>query len=65
MLAAMSAHSLADEYMLDVYPIAIGRRIQLWRDVPEPIALRLVRSRPLPDGVTLHIYAPQEAPVGG
>lgn len=64
LLADLSAHNLVDEYMLDVYPIAVGRGIHLWRDVPEPIGLRLVRSQPYPDDVTLQIYAPQEAPTG-
>jgi len=59
LLSALSARELVDEYMLDVYPIALGQGVHLFRDIPNPIALSLVGSRQFPQGVNLHVYKPQ------
>jgi dihydrofolate reductase len=65
LLGALAAQNLVDEYTLDVYPIAIGRGIHLWRDVPQPIELRLIHSRPFPGDVVVNTYAPPATPAGG
>jgi hypothetical protein len=44
--------------VLDVYPIALGRGVHLFREIPELIALRLVGSRQFPQGVNVHLYEP-------
>ncbi len=62
LLAELTAHHLVDEYMLDIYPVALGSGIHLWREIPEPVDLHLVRSQPFPDDVTLQVYAPQAIP---
>jgi dihydrofolate reductase len=59
LLSALSAEGLVDEYMLDVYPVALGRGVHLFRDLPEPMALSLVSSRRFPQGVTVQVYKPE------
>ena len=59
LLSTLSAHRLVDEYMLDVYPIALGVGVHLFRDLPNGIPVSLTRSRQFPQGVNLHIYKPQ------
>jgi hypothetical protein len=44
--------------LLDVYPVALGNGVHLFRDIPEPIGLRLVSSRQFPYGVNVHVYQP-------
>jgi len=53
LLATLSAEGLVDEYMLDVYPIALGNGVHLVRDIPEPITLSRVSSRQFPHGVNV------------
>jgi riboflavin biosynthesis pyrimidine reductase len=59
LLSTLSAHGLVDEYMLDVYPIALGDGVRLFGDLPRPIPLSLLGSREFPQGVTLQVYRPQ------
>lgn len=59
LLSALSVEGLVDEYMLDVYPIALGHGVHLFRDIPTPIALSLVSSRRFPQGVNVHVYKPE------
>lgn len=65
LLAALAGQNLVDEYMLDMYPIAIGRGIHLWRDVTHPVELRLIHSRSFPDDVMVNTYAPRATSAGG
>jgi dihydrofolate reductase len=62
LLGALAAQNLVDEYMLDVYPIAIGRGVHLWRDLPQPVDLSLVETRPFPNHVVVNTYALKTAP---
>jgi dihydrofolate reductase len=58
--SALSVEGLVDEYMLDVYPIAVGRGVHFFRDIPGPIALSQVNSLRFPQGVDVHVYEPQD-----
>lgn len=57
LLATLTEQGLVDGYMLDVYPIALGRGVHLWRDLPKPADLQLLRAQPLPNDVVLNVYA--------
>ena len=59
LLSALSANRLVDEYMLDVYPVAFGHGVHLFRDIRHPIALTHVTSRRFPQGVNVHVYKPE------
>ena len=58
LLSVLSADALVDEYVLDVYPVALGHGVHLFRDIAEPIALSLVRSCEFPQGVNVRVYEP-------
>ena len=58
LLAALSADRLVDDYMLDLYPIALGRGVHLFGDLPAPIRLSLVSTREFPHGVNVQVYKP-------
>ena len=58
LLSALSAEGLVDEYVLDVRPVALGRGVHLFRDLPLPIGLSLVSARVFPYGVNLQVYRP-------
>ena len=55
---ALIAKGLVDELRLMVYPVVLGSGGRLFEDREDKIALRLVESRPLGDGVVNMIYAP-------
>jgi dihydrofolate reductase len=52
---------LVDELRLLVYPLVLGAGARLFGETQDKIALRLVESRPLGDGVVSMIYAPAMA----
>jgi dihydrofolate reductase len=52
---------LVDELRLLVYPVVLGAGARLFGETQDKIALRLVESRPLGDGVVSMIYAPAMA----
>jgi dihydrofolate reductase len=52
------AQNLVDEYVLLVYPIALGKGLSIFSDLPAPRPLELVRSRAFPLGAVAQIYRP-------
>jgi dihydrofolate reductase len=59
LVASLTAANLIDEYLLDVYPVVLGRGIQLWRDLPEPLELELVGEDLYPGQVAMRRYVPK------
>jgi dihydrofolate reductase len=58
LLSTLSAKRLVDKYMLDVYPVALGRGVHLFRDIARPIVLSHLSSRRFPQGVNVNVYKP-------
>jgi dihydrofolate reductase len=55
---SLIARNLVDEYVLLVYPIALGQGVPIFSDLPAPRPLRLVSSRAFPLGAVAQIYRP-------
>jgi dihydrofolate reductase len=55
---SLVAHNLVDEYALLVHPIALGKGLPIFSDLPAPRPLQLVRSRAFPGGAVAQIYRP-------
>ncbi len=55
---SLIARNLIDEYVLMVYPIALGEGPPIFSDLPAPRPLRLVRSKAFPLGTVAQIYRP-------
>jgi dihydrofolate reductase len=55
---SLIAHNLVDEYVLLVYPIALGKGLSIFSELPAPRALELVRSKAFPLGAVAQIYRP-------
>ena len=55
---SLIAENLVDEYVLLVYPIALGKGLPIFSDLPAPRPLTLVRSRTFPSGAVAQIYRP-------
>ncbi|MFL5904949.1 MAG: dihydrofolate reductase family protein [Solirubrobacteraceae bacterium] len=47
---------LVDEYRLVTHPVAVGEGARLFKDLPAPIRLRQVETRPF-ESATVHVYA--------
>ena len=47
---------LVDEYRLVTHPVAVGEGVRLFKDLPAPIRLRQVETRPF-ESATVHVYA--------
>jgi dihydrofolate reductase len=58
LFAELTSNRLIDEYMLYVYPNALGRGNHLYRDVAEPLTLVPERTVPFSDGMELRHYRP-------
>jgi dihydrofolate reductase len=50
--------ALIDEYHLIVHPIALGKGLPLFSDLPAPLDLKLVSSTPLDTGAVAQVYRP-------
>jgi dihydrofolate reductase len=61
LFAVLAANKLIDEYMLYVYPNALGRGNHLYRDIAVPISLTPGRTLPFADGMELRSYKPEYA----
>lgn len=59
---SLIAQNLVDEYVLLVYPIALGKGVPIFSDLPAPRALELVSSRAFPLGAVAQIYRPTVQP---
>lgn len=55
------AEGLADEVVLLVFPVLIGRGKRLFSDVVPPTGLKLVETRAAPSGVIISTYTPAGA----
>jgi dihydrofolate reductase len=55
---SLIAQNLVDEYVLLVYPIALGKGVPIFSDLPAPRPLKLVRSKAFPLGAVAQIYRP-------
>lgn len=49
---------LIDEYRLIVNPIAFGNGLPIFKDLPDPIHLKLLRTKVFKKGAVLHTYQP-------
>jgi dihydrofolate reductase len=58
LFAELTSHRLIDEYMLYVYPNALGRGSHLYGDIAAPIALVPERTVPFSGGMELRHYRP-------
>lgn len=59
LLATLIAADLIDEYLLDVYPVVIGRGVPLWRDLTEPQELEIAGEELFPGQVAVRRYVPK------
>jgi dihydrofolate reductase len=55
---SLIAQNLVDEYVLLVYPIALGKGAAIFSDLPTPRPLKLVRSKTFPLGAVAKVYRP-------
>ena len=55
---SLIAQNLVDEYVLMVYPLALGKGLPIFSDLPAPRRLKLVRSKAFPLGSVAQIYRP-------
>ncbi len=55
---SLIARNLVDEYALLVYPIALGRGLPIFSDLPAPRPLKLARSKVFPGGCMAQTYRP-------
>jgi dihydrofolate reductase len=47
---------LVDELRLLVHPVALGRGLPLFSELPRPLDLRLIETRAFPGGTVAHVY---------
>lgn len=55
---SLIAQNLIDEYALMVHPIALGKGVAIFSDLPAPRPLELVSSKAFPLGSVAQIYRP-------
>ena len=55
---ALLEHDLVDEVRLMVFPVVLGTGKRLFGGTSDKKTMRLARSQPLGDGVTLAVYEP-------
>ena len=55
---SLIAQNLVDEYVLLVYPIALGKGVPIFSNLPAPRPLELVSSKTFPRGAVAQIYRP-------
>jgi dihydrofolate reductase len=53
---------LVDEIILLTYPVIIGQGARMFPDTGPDLALELVESRAMPNGITLQVYRPNGRP---
>jgi dihydrofolate reductase len=57
-LQGLARAGLVDEYRLVINPIALGRGLPLFKDLPAALRLTLVQATTYDDGAALHVYRP-------
>lgn len=62
MIQGLLQHDLADEMYLLTYPVVVGQGTRLFPETGPDMALGLIDSRALPNGITLHVYEPSGLP---
>jgi dihydrofolate reductase len=55
---SLIAQGLVDQYNLLVHPVALGKGLALFSDLPAPARLRLISSTPFRAGAVAQIYRP-------
>jgi dihydrofolate reductase len=55
---SLIAQNLVDEYVLVVHPIALGKGLPIFSDLPAPRPLKLVSAKAFPGGSVAQIYRP-------
>lgn len=55
---SLIAQNQVDEYVLGVHPIALGKGLPIFSDLPAPRPLKLVSSKAFPGGSVVLIYRP-------
>lgn len=55
---SLIAQNLVDEYVLGVHPIALGKGLPIFSDLPAPRPLKLVSSKAFPLGSMAQVYRP-------
>ncbi|MGH8158549.1 MAG: dihydrofolate reductase family protein [Rhodanobacter sp.] len=53
---SLIAHDLVDEYVLGVYPIALGSGLPIFSELPAPRPLKLVSTKAFPLGMMAQTY---------
>jgi dihydrofolate reductase len=56
---ALTQRGLVDEYRLMIQPAALGAGLPLFKDLPSPLHLELVKATTYPSGLAIHIYRPR------
>jgi len=57
---SLIARNLVDQYALVVHPIALGKGLPIFSDLPAPRPLKLVSSKAFPGGAVAQIYRPRD-----
>jgi len=57
---SLIARNLVDQYALVVHPIALGKGLPIFSDLPAPRPLELVSSKAFPGGAVAQIYRPRD-----
>lgn len=55
---SLVASGLIDEYQLVVHPVALGRGLSLFSDLPKPLPLTLVSTAKFASGAVAHVLRP-------
>ncbi|GFZ90034.1 dihydrofolate reductase family protein [Dyella caseinilytica] len=55
---SLIAQNLVDQYVLMIYPIALGKGLPIFSDLPAPRPLKLVSSKAFPLGAMAQTYRP-------
>ncbi|MFC5435616.1 dihydrofolate reductase family protein [Rhodanobacter umsongensis] len=55
---SLIARNLVDQYALTIHPIALGKGLPIFSDLPAPRPLKLVSSKAFPGGAVAQVYRP-------
>ena len=55
---SLVAHGLVDQYALLVHPVALGKGLPIFSDLPAPMPLKLISSKAFPGGSVAKVYRP-------